>query len=80
MTIEAYTIWGRDLTTEETQLLEQRKANLIEKGVVLHPILFDGTHLIREWDTVELANEWVALANSFSPPPVSVEVVVTEED
>jgi hypothetical protein len=78
MTIETHTTWGREFTPAEIEQLEIRRAKLIAEGVVLHPTKKGGETLVREWDTIELANDWVEFANSFNPPPVKVEVVVTE--
>jgi hypothetical protein len=77
MTIETHTTWGREFTPEELVLFDKRKAKLLSEGVVLHPIMGNSENLIREWDTIELANGWVEFANSLNPPPVKVEIVIT---
>lgn len=33
------------------------------------------TASVRVWTTIEAANDWLALLNSFNPPPVSASVV-----
>jgi hypothetical protein len=79
MTIKVYTTWGRELTPEEATIMEARRNKLLSEGVVLHhPFIVAEGILVREWDTMELANGWVEFANSMNPPPVKVEVVVTE--
>jgi hypothetical protein len=78
MIIETHTEWGREFTPEEMTLMEARKTKLLAEGVTFHPAFKMGAVLIREWDTLELANGWVEFANSLNPPPVTVEVVVTE--
>ena len=79
MTIETHTEWGREFTPEEIVLLEARKARLIAQGVVYSPMAHMGDTVIRFWDTEELANDWVAFANSLNPPPITCEVVITED-
>ena len=78
MTIETHTTWGREFTPEESKIMEARRAKLIAEGVVYGPVTYMGDTAIREWATEELANGWVAFANSLNPPPVSIEVVVIE--
>jgi hypothetical protein len=80
MIIETHTLWGREFTPEEIVKLEARKARLIEQGVVYgRHGQFNGVD-IREWQTEELANDWVEYTNAMDPPPVRVEVVKYEED
>ena len=78
MTITTHTTWGREFTPEEIEKMEIRRARLIEEGIVLHPAAHAGGTVSRQWDTEELANDWVSFANSLTPPPVEIEVVVTE--
>ena len=78
MTIETHTAWGREFSPEEILLLDARKTKLLSEGVVYGTMFnIGGTH-VREWATIELANDWVKFANSMNPPPIKVEVVVTE--
>jgi len=78
MIIETHTLWGREFTAEEMAKMEERKAKLIAEGVTfLRFSQFNGV-AVREWETEELANDWVGFANAFNPPPLKVEVIVTE--
>ena len=80
MIIETHTLWGREFTAEEMERMAARKARLISEGVIYGRMgQFNGV-TIREWATEELANAWVEFANSFSPPPLKVEVVTYEDD
>jgi hypothetical protein len=78
MIIETHTLWGREFIAEELVKMEERRAKLIAEGVTfLRFSQFNGVN-IREWETEELANSWVEFANAFNPPPLKVEVIVTE--
>ena len=79
MTIETHTEWGRDFTPDEMVLLSDRKAKLIAEGVVYGPMIVLGNVQIREWATEELANDWIAFANSLNPPPLKAELVITDD-
>ena len=75
MPIQTHVTWGRDWTAEEVELNTNKIAELANDGVVIHwPNPIDGV-IIREWDTVEQANNWLAFVNSFTPPPVSASIV-----
>jgi len=78
MTIETYTTWGREFTPEESKIMADRRDKLITEGVVYGPVSYRGDTAIREWATEELANGWVKFANSLTPPPVKIEIVITE--
>ena len=78
MRIKTHTTWGRALTPEESTIIEARTAKLLSEGVAVHSATSDNGTWIRDWDTIELANGWVEFANSLNPPPVKVEVIVTE--
>jgi hypothetical protein len=78
MTITTHTTWNREFTTEELKIMEDRRAKLIAEGVVYGQLIYMGGTAIREWATEELANGWVAFANSLNPPPEKIEIVVTD--
>jgi hypothetical protein len=78
MTIITHTTWGREFTPEEIEKMETRRAKLIADGVVFYPVIHNNDTTSRQWDTEELANDWVKFANSLTPPPIEIEVVVTE--
>lgn len=78
MAIITHTTWGREFTPEEIEKMEARRAKLLADGVTLHTIMFQGDTLSRAWDTEELANDWVNFANSLNPPPVKIEIEITD--
>ena len=78
MKFETYTDWGRAMTPEEMEKMDARRAKLLAEGVTYHAHTDRGTTRIREWDTEELANDWVEFANSMDPPPVEIKIVITE--
>jgi hypothetical protein len=78
MIITTHTTWGREFTPEETEKLEARRTKLLEEGVVFYPPMRIDDTTSRQWETEELANGWVSFANSLTPPPVNIEIVITE--
>ena len=80
MTIITSIYMGRSLTDSENQA----KASLLETDVsegttdgtcALAPTPEPGKLAIRIWTTTDAANSWVALFNTFTPAPVSSQVL-----
>jgi hypothetical protein len=70
--------WGRVLTTEEKTQSSNLRATLLASGVIgsfnIEGDSETGTYNYY-WSTVDAANQWLALANSFSPAPTSAVLV-----
>ena len=81
MTIKTRVRPGRVLTPAEINAVETKTSEAIAAGThdgqvsrvnEFDPVLKTNT---RVWTTLEAANDWVAFMNSFTPSPVSAEVI-----
>jgi len=71
-TIITVVSFGRDATPAETNTMSQRLTECVGAETTNGTGARDPAHTvgIRIWTTEEAANEWIALLNTFTPPPV----------
>ena len=74
MTITTTVQFTRVKTQAEVDALHARLADCIAEGTTTGEFTFDvgptySSKFTRIWTTVDAANNWVALVNSFTPPP-----------
>jgi hypothetical protein len=68
---ESVVTWGRTLTSEELNSVNQQKGSMFAQGKFgSFPALVDGVQTY-QWTTSDAATEWVAFCNTFTPPPTS---------
>ena len=68
---ESVVTWGRTLTAEEINSVNQQRGAMISQGKFgSFPALVDGVQTY-QWTTSDVATEWVAFCNTFTPPPAS---------
>jgi hypothetical protein len=81
MTIKTKVRPGRDFLRTEQDAVELRLSEAVAAGTtdgavtrepLNDPALRTAT---RVWSTLEAANDWIAFINTFTPAPVSAEVV-----
>ena len=68
---ESLVTWNRQLSAEELASLQAKKGALIAAGK-FGSFSNDTTY---QWITTDVANEWIAFCNTFTPPPSSATVV-----
>jgi hypothetical protein len=72
--------WDDDKVTHADRATRgARLDTLREQGLLIGDWTFvDGNIGIRNWATLEAAQDWVSYVNTFTPPPLLAEVVTTE--
>jgi len=82
MLIVTKTTWDRQLTTEELEYLYQSDLLNDYSGVQYFSNPFEYPKwIIRSWNTLEEANNWIGFVSTFTPPPISAEVLeLTDEE
>ena len=68
------TAFGRPLTDSEQSQLDAERASLLSSGVINATITQSGT-TTNYWSTLDAANAWVAVCNTFNPPPTTATVI-----
>jgi len=63
--------WGRSLTEVEQTVIQTKKGEFFAVGKFgSFPLGTNGVYTY-PWVSLDVANEWVAYVNTFSPPPDS---------
>jgi hypothetical protein len=81
MAIQTNIVWNRVVTQEEKTKMNNQILIAISARLTTDLMHTGGPSnstnpTVRVWATVDAANEWIVLANSFTPPPVSATVTV----
>jgi hypothetical protein len=72
---ESIVTWNRQLSAEELASLQAKKGALMAAGK-FGSFSSDSTY---QWTTADVANEWVAFCNTFTPPPTLATVELLTE-
>ena len=81
MTIKTKVYPGRIFLKAEQNAVELKLSEAVAAGTTdgqVTRVPLDNTTLrsaIRVWSTLEAANDWIAFINTFTPAPISAEVV-----
>ena len=81
MTIKTKVYPGRIFLKAEQNAVELKLSEAVAAGTTdgqVTRVPLDNTTLssaIRAWSTLEAANDWIAFINTFTPAPISAEVV-----
>ena len=69
--VKITTVWGRQLTTQESDALSSKLVELIDAGAITSQSIADDATVTRFWSVAADGNVWASFLNTFTPPPQS---------
>ena len=78
MVVETVVRWNRVLDHHEVIAINRYVNQALETSPTNGILILSGPEnewkVKRSWDTIDSANSFIELINSFTPPPISIEV------